>query len=297
MNNSAKADLLRQQVADRYPQGLAGVTPDAYVAAFEPGNAGYQVVSQAMRELELRIQALDSAGRAQFNRYLVACLLQAFDPCQSSLQLPVSITTLYERDIARIAGQLEISADDFYDLGNDVLIKDLAILTCRLIPIGAEYVCLSGMPRSLLLRGGPAQWFKGVWAVLLSGGFSPFLELHAHPLALQDFNAEGWQASYLRIAALLDVNPALRGLIGSSWFVDPALESISPHLNYLRDVPARGGAVFLFSARDDRGTSGALATSATRKSLFERGDYVPRIYTRVWPRRRLLRWRERAQLA
>jgi len=44
-------------------------------------------------------------------------------------------------------------------------------------------------------------------------------------------------------------------MFGSSWFYDPLLADISPHLNYLRDVPMAGGAELFFV-----GTGTALLT-------------------------------------
>ncbi len=180
---------------------------------------------------------------------------------------------------------------DYYDFDNDPFVKDYALVTHRFIPIGAEFaVPFSGVPRRALFRGGFRQLSHGIRAILRCGGVRPFFSLHAHPLALGDFNPQGWESSYQRLAELLELNPEIKGVTSASWFLDPKLKTISPHLGYLRDVPERNGAAFFFVEYDYGGNSGALAKSTTRRRLFRQGDYVPAIYMRVWARTDILQW-------
>lgn len=267
---------------------------EAYVAAFGfTEGRGYSTIAPPALAMERQATALGDEIRTLLNRHLLARSLQAFDVTAGLCRLPDSIVALYPRDLERIGRQLETMGADYFRFDKDTFVKDLAILHHRLIPVGAEYVFPnSGVPLSVLLRNGVGQLLKGLKACVLdAGGFRPFFELHAHILALQDFNPEGWDASYLRMAELLQLNPQIRGIVSSSWFLDPALSDVSPRLAYLREVPEAHGATLMFSSVDKEGRSGALSKSATRRKLYDEGAYVPTIYTRIWPRSKLIGWK------
>lgn len=85
---------------------------------------------------------------------------------------------------------------------------------------------------------------------------------------------------------MLAIYPSVRGMWGGSWFYDPALEEVSPRLSYLRKVPAENGAYVFYSNIDIDG--GALATSESRKKAYESGNYLPKSYSLMWPRRAML---------
>jgi hypothetical protein len=244
--------------------------------------------------LEASYRALRrESGRtaALYLRELVQQLAADFRPDESAVRLPPKVRELYQRELFRIRGQLETFDLNFYDFDNDPCVKDYALLTHRFIPVGVEFaVPFSGIPRRTLVQGGFGQFCRAVRAVLRAGGFKPYLSLHAHPLVLSDFNPQGWEASYHLLAELLQLNPDIKGMISASWFLDPRLRSISPHLSYLRDLPERNGCAFFFVEYDTEGTSGALAKSATRKRLFREREYVPAIYMRVWARTDILQW-------
>ncbi|MFT6665748.1 MAG: hypothetical protein ACJA05_002619 [Porticoccus sp.] len=54
-----------------------------------------------------------------------------------------------------------------------------------------------------------------------------------HPHFTKAFNPEGWMETYENLADLLAANPSLLGVQSTSWFLDPALMEVSPHLSYL----------------------------------------------------------------
>jgi hypothetical protein len=212
---------------------------------------------------------------------------------ESSLRIPPSIEALYPTQLERILAAVE-DHDAVVDLGTDPWRKNLRILSGDLLPMGAEFADpLSGIPRSTLLRGGVGQSLRLAATIAFeTRGFRPCLELHAHPDYLEEFNVQGWEQTYHRLAELLEANPQFKAVIASSWFRDPALAAISPRLGYLRDFPCRRGARLFVTGRDERGTSGALARSPTRRRLFENGQYVPTIHLLVWPRSALLAWHQ-----
>ncbi|THF61617.1 hypothetical protein [Pseudothauera rhizosphaerae] len=237
--------------------------------------------------------AIPPAAADPLARHELASLLREAGPERAPIALPASVTALYAAEHERILAALEDEGTPVAPAA-DRWKKNHAILTGQLIPVGAEFAQpASGIPRSLLLRGGFAQQLRMLRTVALeTGGFRPLLELHAHPDSLATFHEEGWRATYHRLAEILQLNPAYRGVMASSWFRDPALRTISPRLGYLRDYPERHGARMFLTGVDRVGTSGALARSPTRQRLFREGAYVPRIHMMVWPRKALLRWHE-----
>jgi len=250
-------------------------------------------ISERAAQLADRYRSAAGADRLPDTpaRLLVLDRLAAGQFRASPLRLPTSIEALYPAQLERILATVS-DPESIIDLGTDPWRKNLLILSGGLVPVGAEFADpSSGIPRSTLLRGGVGQSLRLAATIALqTGGFRPCLELHAHPDSLEDFNVEGWERTYHRLAELMAENPQFKAVIASSWFRDPALATISPRLGYLREFPCRHGAGLYVTGRDEQGTSGALARSPTRRRLFECGQYVPTIHLLVWPRSTLLGW-------
>ena len=255
---------------------------------------GYAALPKQLLEAEHSVTQKDPLAAYNLNKFLCNELLKAFALTDTCWVLPGQFQSLYQQHLLRIESQLREGVDTYFSLDNDPFRKDLAILRHRLIPFGAELATpFSGISRRLLIRKGVRQAAKFICVVASARGFSPFLELHMHPHYTATFNQQGWLDTYENLADFLAVNPSLLGVQSTSWFLDPALEEVSPHLTYLRQVPERSGATFLYAGEDDYMQSGAFATSQTRRALFKTGSYHPRLFTRIWPRRKLLQrsWR------
>jgi hypothetical protein len=266
---------------------------DEYALLFNLTNsASYRDISAEIVAQEKYINALDSSLVGLFNQYLLLTLLCKFDIKNTGYSLPSFVESKYLYELDRVEGQLDKFDLNFYRFRNDKFLKDLAILCYRLVPVGAEFIVpYSGVPRTLLLKRGVIQFCKGLWTC--SGSFYPYLELHAHTLSMDEFNPDGWLQTYMNLAEFLEKNPVFHGVVSSSWFLDPALGQLSPHLSYLRKIPEENGATILFNCWDDEGTSGALDKSESRRQLFRKGDYKPAIYTRIWPRKKLISFKNK----
>lgn len=296
-----QAEALRSTLADR----LATAAPEiwqsfvhgsGHEAAGTSGCASRRLPPNDIARALRSIPQAAPGTRDLLARYWMASIIADETLVNRPLTLPASVKTLHTAEVRRILAAIE---DDQarVDIGEDRWKKNLAILTHRLIPVGAEFADpASGIPRGMLLKGDLAQRLSLLRTVVLdTGGFRPLLELHAHPDSLEGFHPEGWIETYHRLAEILALNPSYRGVMASSWFRDPALSSISPKLAYLRDYPLLHGARMLLTAVDAEGTSGALARSPTRQRLFREGRYVPKIFMMIWSRRSLLDWHRNAQ--
>lgn len=287
------------RICKLYGKSSVPISPEEYSSLYTQDRRPprYSFLPTALVDNAKRISHDNIEAMHQFNRYMMFYYLYNFSMEDSHYHLPVSIARLYPRDISRITAQMDKLSHSHFDLSNDAFLKDMAILTHRLIPVGAEFAePNSGIPRRTLFKGGIEQFIRGLSFVTFKcQGFYPFFALHTHDLSLEDFHPEGWIQTYRRLAELLVLNPEVKGWLSASWFLDPKLQAISPHLSYLWQIPVENGGALFFVDLDREGKSGALSKSPTRRHLFIEGRYVPAIYMRVWPRRSLIDWSARLE--
>jgi hypothetical protein len=81
------------------------------------------------------------------------------------------------------------------------------------------------------------------------------------------------------------MNPHIRGLLATSWWYDPQLARVAPHLAFLREGSLEHGATLLRAGPSEGGRTAALAHSPERRQKFERGEYTPVNYAVVWTRK------------
>ena len=120
---------------------------------------------------------------------------------------------------------------------------------------------------------------------------------HIDPRDMSEFNPVGWTQSFSRIADMLEINPAVCGAAGVSWYYDPKVGEISPNLAYLRRNQMENGAFSLRLGPGAQHTSNALFASRMRQALYESGSYVPTAYLIAWPRTKLIAWTRSADRA
>lgn len=240
-------------------------------------------------------------GLGRFNQLLLLTLMADFEARRSTAALsPLSYTArveaCFERSFERIAKTIDESPDDAYAGLDDILFKDLALCRQKMFPAGAQLVeADTAFHRALAFRAGIGQFLRFAALLLQAGGNKGYFQYHTHLSDLSEFNPDGWEAFYETLAGMLEANPDARGGWGGSWFFDPALESISPRLAYLRTLPMSGGARMFYSGPNPN--SGALARSETRNRLYREGKYVPTEYCIIWPAKDLIAWGKRRAAA
>lgn len=252
---------------------------------------GYQAMPERFRALISRMtdgKKPDTVS-ALLDLTLVSFIDQ-FDERFERTGLPESLLPYYRENIDRMLGRAESGKAWATSLTQDVFIKDLGIVRMTLIPCASHLIFRnSGIPRGLLLRQRPLNLLRGLAFVgFRSRGFAPFMENHVHTEMLQHFTAAGRETCYRLVAQLLQIWPENRGLLGLSWYYDPVVATISPHLGYLREVPAKDGALLLPAGTGTDVVRGATSTSSRRRALYESGQYAPRRYLMAWARRDIL---------
>ena len=202
--------------------------------------------------------------------------------------LPLSIIQQYPTAVRYIISSIVRDPDASYGSFD----RDLRLAAGFTVPAGTNVVDLRcWLPRNFYRSQGLKENLRCLSFVMLRlGGLGPLFRSHLDSRHLAEFNPHARNQFFARIAELLAVMPEVKGLVGTSWLYDPQLESISPHLLYLRKVPMDNGAFLRIDGPEEIHTQRATARSRTRKKLYEEGTYLPVCATLVWPRNDILSW-------
>jgi hypothetical protein len=249
------------------------------------GTRGFENLgAEVVNALNAVSKSTDPAERTIFSRALIAKLgSNAIERISSRNVTP----RVVERAQEWHAELLKFLSNDQvcdYWFPNDYFLKDYRFVTGLTVPCGAQVVDLSdGIGPKTALKIGRQSMSLSIRAIKY-----PWFQIHTESRYLDEFNEAGWDRCYVEIANLLDLHPDIQGIVGTSWFYDPALESISPRLSYLRAYPMRNGAICVKQGTTAFDIKSATATSSTRQQLYEAGSYMPVCYTIVWPREKML---------
>ena len=224
-------------------------------------------------------------------RGLIAALALKLPDIVSELRLPASVLDLYPRSFDTLVSSLQ---SDVSDYDPDFYAKDLRFVLGLSVPAGAQIVDLHARlgPKLILRQLHRPEGLRVLRSYVAAGGHGCWLQIHTDTRDTADFNEEGWDACYLRVADLLRCHPAAVGMLGTSWFYDPALVAISPRLAYLQK-PVDEGAFRARIGPSALDAERAGTKSSTRKALIESGEYVPAAFSLAWPRAALIRWADR----
>lgn len=237
---------------------------------------------------------LDAAHRqlsgpsADFNRALVAHLALNLPEKLARRRLPVEVLSRVPSTLKRLLTSLsEEPRDGGYDMDRGHFLKDVRLSAGLMVACGAQDVDLRGRVgrrhSALLVRRKPLLAFTPLLG-------RPWLRPHTDTRNLDEFNEQGWENTYRRMAAILEEQPELVGMAAYSWFYDPQLDAVSPRLTYLRATPLKGGAILCRCGTSEQDIANATATSGTRRKLYESGEYTPVAYQLLWPRREMIAW-------
>jgi hypothetical protein len=275
-------------------QLLDDLQPQRYIGELDAVGqfAGYHTTTAGLRSLsDIVLRRAGQAGLECYHRLILLRLIADFGVRAAPHRYPEGVRQRFDEHFKRIVREMAQPRDGFYVLENDSFCKDLAVCRQHMIPCGVQLVeKSSGLPRGRAMRRGVAEQAEMVWMVFRLGGFRPMLQIHTDRRQLREFNLEGWSRFYRVAAELLKWNPRLKGMFGGpTWWWDPAVSEICPHLAYLREIPKAAGARFFQEGESDENTATAVANSPERYRLWKEGRYHPRAYLMVWPREDLLK--------
>lgn len=245
-------------------------------------------------DFELAARTVDGLLGAEANddqrRGLIAAWALELPGRIAAERLPQAVLAGYPTYVDRLAVYLDSGADP-YD--PDFWAKDVRVALALSVPGSKTQMLDLSSPvgpglvvRHMLGGRGPRPLIAWVQA----GGWRPWLETHTEARDLSDFNEAGWERNWAAAAALLQTRPELAGVIGSSWFFDPPLETISSRLTYLRTTPTSHGAFMIHQGGGEIHDERASASSPTRRAMIETGEYSACSWLLCWPRKPLIRW-------
>lgn len=292
-------ELESREVQSEFPVDRLVAALDALsgaaAAALEPAPAARLVESATAR------YGAHAAGA--YAKLLVSKLIEDYPSRAQRIPLPESIRTEYPRTLARIAGGLTVVAHESYvaphdevglgSAGHADFWRDVRLAAQLSVPLTASRILdtVAFLPHAFYRGMGPAEDLRFLWRVVTRlHGLGPVFRIHIDERDLSEFDEAGWERAYLRAAEMLRLHPKVKGAVGRSWTHDPQLDRISPTLTYPRRQQMAHGAFLRLVGSDALATKRALHKSATRRRLYERGEYVPTVYTVVWLRRDMLRW-------
>ena len=303
-----RLSLIRAELLAKLSQANAGClsefSPERYVALLDAQAGNIQEPARyngpPEEVVSISKQLLERAGSEYldtFHKLILTNLMAGYEERITRLSVPDSVQGLIHKCFARIIREFDTNPPQFYQFGNDLFQRDLSLARLILLPAGPGVVEVQYAPRSLLVRNQESlekralQFARGmVLFGMKARGFGPFYSTHTDPRTIKEFTPEGWIFFYERVAELLEMNPPIKGVFRSSWFIDPKLAEISPRLLYLRVMPQENGAELFYWGSSSDDEDNATAKSATRRRLVKEGKYVPTCYYLVWLRQDILKW-------
>lgn len=224
-----------------------------------------------------------------FNRWLLVKAMSQTADSAVLREMPARLFAEWETWCHRVLSDLDQASEASFSFQNDFFLKDLAVCRLKMIPAVSNVLEMLGLARRVMFRGNVKQFIR-MSLLVWTGNVKPYFQTHMDLRYLNDFNPSGRTQCFLAASEFLSRTPEVKGLFSSSWYNDPALDDISPHLSYLRRIPLENGAVLFRVGSSEQDVNNATMKSKTRKRLYEAGQYVPTCYMWVWPRARLMRW-------
>ena len=285
---------------DKINSGLLSGDPvNEYIKLLDqyPQYVGYKHRSERLnRFCDSLLSGGDLAMLESFHKMLLLQLIRRSQRKVERLILPDSVKHYYHEDFKRILAAIEHdeSPKGYYQYSNDRFNKDLAICRLHLFPIGARKYEMSKFPIKRFIGKGWKQFIKiSLFLIFKTRGIAPFLTGHydtVDPKFLKSFNAEGSIMAYRILTEVMKLNPSIKGYYAISWFDDPQLERISPHLAYIRYMNVAMGSKNFCLGTNAAAVGNATAKSKHRRKLFQEGKYIPQNYAFVYSRKKMLAW-------
>jgi hypothetical protein len=253
----------------------------------------------------LHVKALERRhgphARSTVLRDVLSQLAAESRPRIDALPYPPKVLAFIRREFERIDNVQAKGEADYFGLSEHRLRCDYRIVCFSRIPVGSQHIEISGVPRSLFLRGGVRQALAFLRMLYQAGSTAPFYQSHmSHEITRFNFAKRSGPAArdefFYDVAECLERNVEIRGVFGSSWLYDPRLDQVTPQLSFYRQNAIEKGAILFRYGATAGASTKALSQSPTRQRLWQSGKYIPTTYAVVLPRKTLLAWAKTQRL-
>jgi len=226
-----------------------------------------------------------------FERALLASAAEATAPGIDGLPVHPGVKRLL-RDEFAFYTEPSANAANALEPGKYLFTTGCRVISLRRFPCGPMDWVVSGLPRSWIVKAPPLEIPRFLWFVVRRmGGVAPLFYMHVarRPKNRGLLLEKEVLASYYRMARSLEYQPDIKGILGSSWFFDPAALRDNPHLAWVNRpyLETKSLIMPLFPADAD---AGFLEYNAARKKQFAEGTLRYRIAAAIWPRQSALDW-------
>lgn len=264
----------------------------AYQRAMEPRNPARPMTLVGGNRRSVAMDDLAPAEVAnQFAYFLcVHAMVRSLDEI-ATLRVPEDVKDLILDEFDARCEEGAARQYDRYSLADSEGWNQIASCGLQRLPLGLYVFNIAGIPRS--------NWFRcpaiekvalGKFLAFEMRGLSPVLEVHLPRLTNRHVTEPEVDASHLRLARVAQMNPEMKGLYSSAWYIDPAVAAIQPRLAFLREFFEQNGGFVHKLGVTESSIADATRKSATRRRLYEEGKYQPTAWARYWPRAAMLRW-------
>lgn len=284
-----------KEFVSKLPDGSSFAKITSFVTELMRDAGNYPTYHFLARKFVSEIDSTLEPSGTDFQAFSHCLLLKTawkYFESEKYVPMPSSISQRLVTELNRVLDAIERQQAN-YNLSSDIFVKDLMCFTGRLVPCGMYVVDLfGGFPRSDLLKSPPRTLPSNLWFFMRAGGFRRYAQVHVHEPTLGEFSEHGRDQCFRMLAELLAKDENLLGVMGSSWYYDPAVAEISPHLAYLSRDPAKNGARLFPLGATESAMADPFVRSTRRRTAFESGHYIPTQYAMIWPKKPLFRWLE-----
>lgn len=267
---------------------------DAVLARVQqyPKHCGYDYVdAQTVQLFDTIEQAHGAAAALNFSAALLVGLIHRHHGALTAASLTDEVKQWTVENLLRILTLIKEGNIEHMRPSQDQFRKELASANLTLLCAGAQKITKVKFPRGLI-KTAPLKLIR---LAVSTGPTATFYEMHTDSNdenLMKDFNEAGWTAFYRRFVDQLKLEPSVGGVLGSSWFFDPALQTVSPRLAYLWNLIMDNGGLSFCMGSSSSDIDNATVTSKTRKAKYEAGEYLPTKYKLIWPRKAMIQWAE-----
>jgi hypothetical protein len=239
---------------------------------------------------ELRQAGIDTPADA-FERLLLACAVHDSAPKLEALPLHPSVKVLMRKEFQAYLRPPGSGSELL--AGTDPFAAAAKIASLRRFVAGPFDWVISGMPRSWLGKM-PLHKVPEVLLYIAGqfGGFKPAFYLHLAPPPRNRsliIPKEVRKAHY-RMVKSLALQPEMKGILCASWFHDPEVLRITPHLGPLNEPYLEHGGRILMNIGPAPAHAGFLLHNPERQKQYESGEFRPRLTLAMWPRKAAIAW-------
>ena len=254
-----------------------------------PMPQAWQAITQRVKTEQIPDAPLHVARYLLLTKILSASLDRV-----AALPVPLDVQHYLYDEFCFIAEPASNSLDCF-ETGSYALVCLCREVCLRRFPVGQVQVEEGGFPRSYLLKVPKGEILSVAWHVFVrTGGRRPYYLSHNSQRKKFSllFREKEQRRSMVRIAAMLELNPHVRGFMGQGWLHSPNLGDASPHLKWMmeinRELVALGATFTTLGAPLENG--GFLLGDKRRISLYESGQWKPLDGLLLAPRKAMIEW-------